>query len=153
MIAAAEKFLAKHLGGLFQESMTDAVATRLKEITVDPKTVTLEAKTETKTETKEETEISGKWTVFADAPGQVVQILMELKQNGNNFDGTLSSQLGGGTVENGKLEGTKFTGVAKLNVQGEPIELKMEGRVNGDEMTGTFDSPFGLIPFTAKRQK
>ena len=39
--AATEKFLAKHLGGRYQEGMTAEVATRLKEIRVDPKTVTL----------------------------------------------------------------------------------------------------------------
>ncbi len=44
MIATAEKFLAKHLGGRFQESMTPEVATRLKEITVDVKTVELPRK-------------------------------------------------------------------------------------------------------------
>ncbi len=43
MIASTERFLAKHLGGRFQESMPDDVATRLKEITVDPKTVVLTA--------------------------------------------------------------------------------------------------------------
>ena len=42
MLAAAEKFLAKHLGGRYQESMKPEVATRLGEITVDPKTVTLQ---------------------------------------------------------------------------------------------------------------
>ena len=41
MYATAEKFLAKHLKGRFQEGMTPEVATRLNEITVDPKTVTL----------------------------------------------------------------------------------------------------------------
>ncbi len=41
MLASAEKFLAKYLGGRFQEDMTTEVATRLKEIAVDPKTVTL----------------------------------------------------------------------------------------------------------------
>jgi dienelactone hydrolase len=39
MIASAEKFLARYLGGHFQENMPSEVATRLKEITVDPKTV------------------------------------------------------------------------------------------------------------------
>lgn len=39
VLAAAEKFLAKHLGGRYQESMTPEVANRLKEITVDVKTV------------------------------------------------------------------------------------------------------------------
>jgi dipeptidyl aminopeptidase/acylaminoacyl peptidase len=46
MFATAEKFLAKHLGGRYQESMTPEVATRLKEVTVDVKTVTLPKKIE-----------------------------------------------------------------------------------------------------------
>jgi dipeptidyl aminopeptidase/acylaminoacyl peptidase len=39
MFATSEKFLAKFLGGRFQEDMTPEVAQRLKEITVDVKTV------------------------------------------------------------------------------------------------------------------
>lgn len=38
-LAAAEKFMAKQLGGQYQETMTDEVAKRLKEISVDVKTV------------------------------------------------------------------------------------------------------------------
>lgn len=41
MLAAAEKFLAQYLRGRYQESMMPAVARRLAEITVDPKTVVL----------------------------------------------------------------------------------------------------------------
>lgn len=41
MFASTEKFLAKHLGGRFQEGGTPEVMARLKEITVDPKTVTV----------------------------------------------------------------------------------------------------------------
>jgi len=44
--AASEAFFAKHLGGRFQQAMTPEVATRLKEITVDPKTVVLAKKVE-----------------------------------------------------------------------------------------------------------
>lgn len=40
-LARTEKFLAKYLGGRYQESLTPEVAKRLQEITVDPKTVTL----------------------------------------------------------------------------------------------------------------
>lgn len=39
MYAASEKFLAKYLGGRYQEDMTPEVAQRLKEISVDVKTV------------------------------------------------------------------------------------------------------------------
>ena len=41
MFAASEKFLAKYLGGRYQETMTPEVTQRLKEITVDPKSVTM----------------------------------------------------------------------------------------------------------------
>ncbi|HEU4767270.1 MAG TPA: alpha/beta fold hydrolase [Pyrinomonadaceae bacterium] len=41
LFASAEKFLAKYLGGRYQETMTPEVTQRLKEITVDVKTVTM----------------------------------------------------------------------------------------------------------------
>jgi dipeptidyl aminopeptidase/acylaminoacyl peptidase len=41
---ATEKFFAKYLGGRFQEGGTPAVVARLKEVTVDPKTVVLAKK-------------------------------------------------------------------------------------------------------------
>jgi dipeptidyl aminopeptidase/acylaminoacyl peptidase len=44
LFAAAEAFFAKHLGGRFQEGGTPEVVARLKEITVDPKTVVLAKK-------------------------------------------------------------------------------------------------------------
>lgn len=44
MFLAAEQFLAKHLGGRAQEDATPGITQRLKEITVDPKTVTLKPK-------------------------------------------------------------------------------------------------------------
>ncbi|MGI8988569.1 MAG: alpha/beta fold hydrolase [Bryobacteraceae bacterium] len=44
MYMAAEKFLAKHLDGRYQEGGTPEVVARLKEITVDPKSVTLTKK-------------------------------------------------------------------------------------------------------------
>jgi dipeptidyl aminopeptidase/acylaminoacyl peptidase len=43
MLAATEKFLARHIGGRYQESMKPEVAARLGEITVDPKSVSLQA--------------------------------------------------------------------------------------------------------------
>ncbi|TDN38189.1 hypothetical protein A8B98_24565 [Hymenobacter sp. UV11] len=43
MIADAEKFLAQYLHGRYQATITPAVAQRLAEITMDPKTVALAA--------------------------------------------------------------------------------------------------------------
>jgi hypothetical protein len=44
VLAAAERFLAKHLGGRYQESMPPDVAERLKLLTVDIKTLSLLSK-------------------------------------------------------------------------------------------------------------
>jgi dipeptidyl aminopeptidase/acylaminoacyl peptidase len=44
MIAAAEKFFASHIDGRYQEGATPEVAARLKEITVDPKSVVIARK-------------------------------------------------------------------------------------------------------------
>jgi dienelactone hydrolase len=44
LFAAAEKFLAKHLKGRYQEDMKPEVTARLKEIAVDPRVVTLTKK-------------------------------------------------------------------------------------------------------------
>ena len=41
LFTSAEKFLAKHLGGRYQQSMTPAITARMAELTVDPKTCLL----------------------------------------------------------------------------------------------------------------
>ena len=44
VLAAAERFLSKHLGGRYQESMPPDVAERLKVLTVDIKEMSLMTK-------------------------------------------------------------------------------------------------------------
>ena len=46
LFASAEKFLAKHLGGRYQESLSPAITERMAVLTVDPKTVQLSRKVE-----------------------------------------------------------------------------------------------------------
>jgi dipeptidyl aminopeptidase/acylaminoacyl peptidase len=71
MFATTEKFLAKYLGGRFQETMTPEVATRLKEISVDVKTVSLPKKSE---------------PVATGAPKPVA----DLKAGVNNYDASIA---------------------------------------------------------------
>ncbi len=46
LFTAAEKFLAKHLGGRYEQSMTPAITERMAVLSVDPKKVVLAKKTE-----------------------------------------------------------------------------------------------------------
>jgi len=149
LYAESEKFLSKYLGGRYQETMTPEVTQRLKEITVDVKTVTLAKKPETTSAPA--ANLGGKWTLVADAGNQIT-IAMEIKQEGPNFTGGTFATIGSGTIEGGKVSGNNFTAVLKADIQGQVVELQMEGKIDGNKMSGTFSGGgFGSIPFTATK--
>jgi dipeptidyl aminopeptidase/acylaminoacyl peptidase len=157
MVAAAEKFLAKHLGGRYQESMTPEVTKRLTEITVDPKSVTLAMPVSqpsggTNTTAGPTANISGKWTMMVDAGDQEIPVEIEIKQTGSEFAGTTSSHLGAGSLESGKINGNTLTGVLKSDVQGQQMVIQLEGKIDGGKMSGTLNVPgMGEMPFTATK--
>ncbi len=152
MIATSEKFLAKHLGGRYQETMTPSVAQRLGEITVDPKTVML-AKPSDMTAAAG-ANVSGRWNMTVDAGGQIVQIDLDLKQEGADFAGTTSSALGNGLLEKGKVSGTIVKAIIKADVQGQQMEIQLDGKIEGEKMSGTLIVPgLGNMIFMAVKSK
>jgi hypothetical protein len=139
MVASAEKFLAKHLGGRYQVEMTPAVAKRLGEITVDPKDVKMPEKVDMNAAPG--VDITGKWDLNADAGGQQIPITLELKQEKADFTGTVSTPLGNGTVENGKVSGNNVNGTIKIDIQGQAMELKLSGKIDAGKISGTIEGP------------
>ncbi len=154
MVATAEKFLAKHLGGRYQETMTDAVSARLKEITVDPKTVVITMPKTMDMSVAPTVNISGKWNLSANVGGQMIPISLDIKQEGAGVSGSMSSEHGSGTLENVKVSGKSVKGVIKAEIQGQPMDLEIEGTIEGDTMNGTLSNPqLPPISFTAKKEK
>jgi dipeptidyl aminopeptidase/acylaminoacyl peptidase len=145
MFAVGEKFLAKHLGGRYQESMTTEVSARLKQITIDPKTVVMAKKADMSAAPA--VSAAGNWNLTADVGGQTLPITLELKQDGAALSGSLSSPMGSGAIKSGKVSGNSFTGTALIDVQGQQMEITLEGTIDGDKMTGTISGP-GLPPIT-----
>ncbi len=165
MLAASEKFLAKHLGGRYQETMTPEVAIRLKEITVDPATVairdpqansdvTINRRPLVDPGTDTSANVSGSWTFSVNAGGQVIDLAVELKQNGSTFIGTMASEVGNGMFEKGSVEGSAVTATLNADVQGSPSTIAVEGKVDGDKMSGTMNVPgIGVVSFSAVRRQ
>jgi dipeptidyl aminopeptidase/acylaminoacyl peptidase len=154
MLAAAEKFLAKHLGGRYQESMTPEVEKRLKEITVDPKTVKITDPTDTSANPGPAGNVAGKWAWSVDTGGEIVDLSVEITQNGAGFGGRMVSAVGGGNIEDGVVTGNDFKGRLKAEVQGQPMDIAMEGKIEGDKITGYLMVPgIGTLPFTGSRVK
>jgi len=92
MFATAEKFLGKHLGGRFQETATPEVTARLKEITVDPKTVTLVKKSEATASVDPKpnsglTAGTSNYKATIEAGGQSIPLTVksEVKEDGNSW--------------------------------------------------------------------
>jgi hypothetical protein len=152
MFAAAEKFLAKHIGGRFQETMTPEVSKRLAEITVDPASVTMAPKPDTNVPPG--ASLGGKWTWTVDAPGQPVELDVDLKHEGGSFSGTGTSMIGNALIEGGKINGKALTATLRADIQGQPVEFTVVGTVDGDTISGTISGGgYGSMPFTATRPK
>ncbi len=99
-------------------------------------------------------DISGKWSLAADAGGQVVYVSLELKQTGDTFTGTSSSDMGNGTIDGGKVTDKSFTATMHATIQGSVVDFAMTGTVDGDKMSGTLSNPqFGSVPYTATKSK
>ncbi len=152
MIAAAERFLAKHLGGRFQESMTPEVAKRLKEITVDVSTVKISDPAGV-TPTPP-SGVAGSWLFTVDTGGQLIDLSIALVNSSGKVSGTMSSEMGSGTIDSGTLTGTELKATLSADIQGQQMTIPMTARFNGDTVTGVFEVPgMGTVGFTGVRRK
>jgi dienelactone hydrolase len=93
LYASAEKFLAKHLGGRYQESATPEVAARLAEITVDVKTVEMPKAVSAVTLPKPAADLapgSAKYKVSLGMGGQTLNmdLTSEIAEEGGNWVAT-----------------------------------------------------------------
>jgi dipeptidyl aminopeptidase/acylaminoacyl peptidase len=161
MFASAEKFLAKYLGGRYQETMTPEVAQRLKEISVDVKTVSLPKKIAATAEAKPASDLqSGTFNYKASiALGpQTIPLTLktEIKDAGTNWIVTETADTPQGkivdvsTIEKGTLtllhrsinqgptvveidfKDSKATGTMTVNGQTRPVLVDVGGLIFGD---------------------
>jgi len=147
MFVSAEKFLAKHLGGRYQEGGTEEVMTRLKEITVDPKSVVLAAKVDAKAVGVPKVEaplIPGTYKYAANiSMGQQkidIGISTEIKESEAGWTVTDTITMPMGEVsETGVLDKSTLTPVKRNAKQG-PMTLEWAWKDNKVEGTLTVNN-------------
>lgn len=99
-------------------------------------------------------EVAGKWSLSVAAPGEAVEVVLDLKQDGENVTGTMTSGVGGGTVTKGTFKDKKLTATITADIQGSPTELGVEGTVDGDKITGAITAHgLGNFSFAGTRSK
>jgi len=146
MFAAAEKFLARHLGGRYQESMMLEVAVRLKEITVDVKTVEIPKKIETGTvgapnPTMDLKPGTASYTGSLQAGERTIPLTVtrEIKEENGEWIVTESSQLPTGVMTDvATLEKSSLL-ISSRSIKQGPVSIELEfkdGKATGTMKMG-----------------
>jgi adenine deaminase len=96
-------------------------------------------------------EVGGNYTITIEVPGQSMQGTLVLVQQSASITGSLTTQLGTAVVRNGKVSADGFTFASTVEVGGTSMEINVTGKVAGNQINGTIDSPQGAIPFVGTR--
>lgn len=143
-VMATEKFFAKYIGGRYQEGGTPEVVARLKEITVDPKTVVLAKKVDASkvgapTVAMDLQPGKYKYQAKIEANGQQVSLTISttIAAEGGTWTATDVMETPNGTVtEISTLEKGTLIG-RKLNMKQGPVAIDLN--FAGDKATGNMN--------------
>jgi zinc protease len=98
--------------------------------------------------------LAGDWTLTLNFMGSDVSIKMSLEQEGNSVNGKLTTMLGEGEINGGRITGSDITATAVTEIQGQTVDFIINGRADGHSMNGTIES--AMIPealeFTGSRE-
>ncbi len=98
-------------------------------------------------------DLTGNWKLEVDFQGQKVEVELKLAQQESVLNGSLESMLGVGTIEGGKISGDEFTAVAVTEMNGQRIEIVINGEVSDDSIGGSLALPMmaDSLSFTGTR--
>ena len=88
-----------------------------------------------------------------DFQGQPVPVTMELSQEGNSVNGKLATMLGEGEIRDGRVNGSKFSATASTEMQGQSLDLSINGKLDGEGIMGTISAPIIPDPLTFTGQR
>lgn len=98
------------------------------------------------------TDVTGTWDCVVNSPMGEQKSTMTLTQQGDTVTGTNAGAMGSVDIQEGKVDGDKFTWKMDITV---PMPLTLEGdvTVEGDKMAGNVKAgAFGNMPMTGERK-
>ena len=97
-------------------------------------------------------DISGTWKATAEGPNGAMERTFIFKVDGAKVTGkTVSSMLGESTINDGKLDGDNVTFTINVNFGGQEMKVNYKGKVSGDTIKLTAETPNGAIEWNAKK--
>ena len=96
-------------------------------------------------------DIAGDWELSINGPEGVINATATLKQDGEKLTGSITSQQG--TVElAGTYKAKKVELAFQIQSPNGPLDIKVNGDVDGPDMKGIIDFGMGMADFTAKKK-
>ena len=95
--------------------------------------------------------IAGDWELSINGPEGVINATATLKQDGEKVTGSITSPQG--TVElAGTYKAKKVELAFQIQSPNGPLDIKVNGDVDGADMKGIIDFGMGMADFTAKKK-
>ncbi len=95
---------------------------------------------------------AGRWNLTIEVPGQQLPATLTLTQDGTTLNGTFASDATGSSpIRNGKLNGDSVSFTTTVTFSGATFDLAVIGKVAGNQISGSIDSPQGAIAFTGNK--
>jgi hypothetical protein len=96
-------------------------------------------------------DIAGDWDLNINGPEGVITATVSLQQTGENVTGSITSPQG--TVElKGTYKAKKVELAFQIQSPNGPLDIKVNGDVDGADMKGIIDFGMGMADFTAKKK-
>ena len=91
------------------------------------------------------TDLSGTWKLSIPSSGAVSEetATLELKHRGRKLSGVFRSENGDGKITNGSATTDSIRFTVAIGAGADTLELRFQGRLEGDRLTGTLKPPFG----------
>lgn len=97
--------------------------------------------------------VAGRWSVTINNPDSPLAGELTLEQQDKKLQGSFTSEAGNGRLTTGTIsaEGLQFT--VTIGAGDKAVNLKFDGKLDGEKLTGTMKSPFGAATnWTAVRK-
>jgi imidazolonepropionase-like amidohydrolase len=95
--------------------------------------------------------VGGNFNVTIEVPGKPLAGTFALTQQGALLTGTIQTPLGTSPVRDGKVTVEGFSFSATIEYGGSTVDVIVKGKVTGNQISGTIDSPQGNLPFTGTK--
>lgn len=84
-------------------------------------------------------DLSGEWAISIGVPGGQMPATLTIERSGDSYAGTLTSQMGAGRFDRIVLDGQSFGALLAFEMQGQTVEGKVAGDIDGEEIGGTIE--------------